>query len=217
MLLKKIINFIAGYVSIEVEGYYIERFINSCMKQGIELWAIKRKMTTILNCKVPDNKKEQAKEIAKKHQCLFTIKNQRGIPILIKRYKKRKIFLIAFLLVIITIYSLSKFIWNIEIQGTEKIDSNEIMRQINMYGLKMGMLKSNIDVDKITNKIRMEMEDIAWIGIEIKGTNAIVKVVEAKEKPEIIDESNYTNIVAAKARRDSKGYGTKRNCYGEGR
>ena len=39
---------------------------------------------------------------------------------------------------------------------------------------------------------------MAWVGIDIKGTNAIIKIVEADAKPEIIDESEFCNIVADK-------------------
>jgi len=48
--------------------------------------------------------------------------------------------------------------------------------------------------------MRLERNDLAWIGIEIKGTNAIVKIVETDKKPEIIDEEDYCNIVATKPR-----------------
>ena len=44
----------------------------------------------------------------------------------------------------------------------------------------------------------MQRNDIAWIGIELKGTNAIVKLVKAEEKPEIVDENEYCNIVSDK-------------------
>ena len=46
--------------------------------------------------------------------------------------------------------------------------------------------------------IRLKREDIAWIGINLKGTNAIVEVVEAKSKPNIINEDELCNIVATK-------------------
>lgn len=36
-------------------------------------------------------------------------------------------------------------------------------------------------------------------GIELKGTNAIVKLVKADEKPDIIDESEYCSIISNKA------------------
>ena len=59
-------------------------------------------------------------------------------------------------------------------------------------------LKDKINKEEIINKIRYQREDIAWIGIEIDGTNAIVKIVEADSKPEIIDENDYCNVVASK-------------------
>ena len=37
------------------------------------------------------------------------------------------------------------------------------------------------------------------MGIELKGTNAIVKIVKSKEAPEIIDEKDYSNIVSDKS------------------
>ena len=52
---------------------------------------------------------------------------------------------------------------------------------------------------EIINNIRLQRKDVAWIGIELKGTNAIVKLVKADEKPEIIDENEYCSIVSNKS------------------
>src|SRR5699024_1077859 len=41
-------------------------------------------------------------------------------------------------------------------------------------------------------------DDVAWVGIDIKGTNAVVEIVEADEKPEIINEEEYCNLVASR-------------------
>ena len=46
--------------------------------------------------------------------------------------------------------------------------------------------------------MRLKRNDISWMGIDIKGTNVIVKIVKAHEKPEIVDISEYCNIVAKK-------------------
>lgn len=44
----------------------------------------------------------------------------------------------------------------------------------------------------------MEREDISWVGIDVKGTNLIVKINEADKSPEIIDINEICNIVADK-------------------
>ena len=73
-----------------------------------------------------------------------------------------------------------------------------IREDLEKAGLKTGILKSKIDTKEIINEIRLKRNDIAWMGIELKGTNAIVRLVKAEEKPEIIDENEYCNIVADK-------------------
>ena len=59
-------------------------------------------------------------------------------------------------------------------------------------------MKSSINTKYVISKVRLQRQDIAWIGIELKGTNAIVRIVKAEEKPEIIDEDEYCSIVSDK-------------------
>ena len=198
MFFKILLNYIFGYLNVTVEGYYIERFINTCMSKGIFFWGMKRTKSTIMHMKIGAEEFKQAIKIAKKHGCRIKIESKHGLPFIMKKYKKRKIFFILLLLVFAIIFALSKFVWNIEVTGNESIDANEIIESLNEDGLKIGTLKSKINTEEIINKIRYERDDIAWIGIELIGTNAIVKIVEADSKPEIIDEDDYCNIVASK-------------------
>ena len=115
-----------------------------------------------------------------------------------RKYRKRKIFLILLILIFLLIFSLSKFIWNIEVECSENISKDEIIALVEQEGLKTGVLKNSVDTKEIINQIRLERDDIAWVGIDIKGTNAIISIVEADEKPEIINEDEYCNIVASK-------------------
>ena len=74
----------------------------------------------------------------------------------------------------------------------------EILEIIKNEGVEVGKYKNKIDVQSLINKIRIAREDVAWVGMEIKGTNLIIEVVEADKKPDIIDESDFCNIVAIK-------------------
>ena len=195
---KVFINYLIGYEKIEVNGYYIERFINECIHKGILMWKIERLRSILICTNIAVNDIDKAKQIAEKNQCKIVVKEKRGLPFFIKKHKNRKYFFVMLILVIIVIFTLSRFIWNIEIEGISEINKNEIVELIKEEGLEIGKLKSKIDVDKIVNKVRLKREDIAWIGIDLKGTNAIVKVVEAEQKPDIIDEYDYCNIVAKK-------------------
>ena len=52
--------------------------------------------------------------------------------------------------------------------------------------------------NKIIEKMRLKDSRISWIGMKIEGTNIKVSIVEAVEKPTIIDENEYCDIVAKK-------------------
>lgn len=198
MFFKIILNYIIGYVNIQIEGYYIERFITTSIKDGILLWNIKRKNTNLVFAKVATYELDKLRENARKNQCLVTVKSQKGIPYLLKKYSKRKSFIITLLVLVMVSIFLSKFVWNIEVTGNNTVKSEDIIKIVNDEGLKKGTLKSKVKTEKIINKIRLLREDVSWVGMEIKGTNVIISIVEAKEKPKIIDENDFTNIVASK-------------------
>ena len=198
MYFKIILNYILGYVNILVEGYFVEKFINICNKQKIFLWNLKRSKTTIIYANVSIKDFKKLKPIAQKTKCKIKIKSKQGLPFIFNKYKKRKIFVIGLAMVLITIFTLSKFIWNIEVIGNEKINADEIIQIANENNLKIGKFKNKVDTKKIINKLRLERDDTAWIGIEIKGTNAIIKIVESIPKPNIIDDEEFCNIVATK-------------------
>lgn len=199
MFIKILLKYILGYVRITVEGYYIERFINICTTSKILIWNLKREKGVRLYLNIGIKDFFEAVKIAKKLKCKVKITQKRGIPFLVHKYKKRKIFVITLLVVTILIGISTKYVWNINIQIDSNMEMIGIEEDVKEAGLNVGMKKEKINVQEIANKIRLKRNDISWIGIELKGTNAIVRVVKAKEAPEIVDEKEYSNIVAKKA------------------
>ena len=199
MYLQILKNYIVGYVRITIEGYFIERLINLCMKNKILLWNSKRKKSTLLEVNISIKDFKRIVTFAKQSKCKVKIKAKKGLPFIFNKYKKRKIFFIFLCLIVVGILSLSNFVWNIEITGNTTISSEELMQTLKEEGLNIGTLKSKIDTKEIINKMRLDRNDLAWVGIELKGTNAIVKIVEADKKPDIVKEDEYCNIVATKS------------------
>lgn len=199
MIFKNLESYISGYLRINIEGYYIERFINICRKENIPVWNIKKEKEIRLafNIKIKDFKK--ICKIAKTTKCKLKIKKKKGFPFILNRYRKRKIFAIFLILVIILIGMSSNYVWNIEVIEENGNNLENIMQNLNQSGLGVGKRKSEINTKEVINKVRLERNDVAWMGIELKGTNAIVKVVKSDEKPDIIDENKYCSIVADKA------------------
>lgn len=168
------------------------------MNKKIFLWNLRRQKGTIVKIRIGLSDFKQIKQIAKQTKSKIKIEQKKGLPFLINRYKKRKIFAITFLVIAILIFLLTRYIWNIEINGLVNIPKEEILLELKNNGIDIGKKISSVDTESIINQIRVNRNDIAWIGIDLKGTNAIIEIVEAEEKPEIIDENKICNIIAKK-------------------
>ena len=115
-------------------------------------------------------------------------------------------------MIVFLIFGLTRFVWNIEIICDGEINNQEILNLLAEDGIKEGVLISKIDTERVINEIRLKRSDISWIGIKISGTNVIVNIVKATDKPEIIDENIACNIISDKEAIITKITATSRNC-----
>lgn len=217
MFVRSILNYFTGYVNIKVEGFFIERFINMCTSKKILLMDIKREKSSIMYANVSIKDYKRLRQVAKKTKSKIKIQNKKGLPFFAHKYRKRKIFAFLFGAVILAMIVLSNYIWNIEISGNINITKQEILKILEEKGFKIGSSKNDIDTNSVINKIRLERDDIAWMGITVKGTNAIVKIKEADKAPKVLDENAYCNIIADKTRNDYKNKCSKRNSHSKAR
>ncbi len=198
MIFKILIRYILGYVNISFQGYYIERFINVCISKGIFLWNTKIERSTYAHANVGIKDFKKLRQVAKKTNCRISINKRCGLPFIMNRYRKRKIFFILTAVICTFLYIESRFIWNIDVEGLERISKEEILNELSESGLNIGTLKSKVNTKDIINKVRLSRQDIAWMNIDMKGTNIIVQIAETTEKPDIILQDEYCNIVSKK-------------------
>lgn len=191
-------KYILGYVRIQIEGFFVERTISQAINRKIFFWNVKKQNDTIAYANIGIKDYKNFMKIVKSNKCKVKIIEKKGLPFVFNKYRKRKIFFISITFIILLLMVMSRFIWNIQIEGINKLDKNEIMEEIENEGLKVGKYKGDIDTEKIIDKIRLNRADISWIGIEIEGTNAIVRIVESEAKPEVIDDKDYCNVVSDK-------------------
>ena len=187
-----------GYVYVSVEGFYIEKVINICRKNNIELINLDRKSNTIIYVGIRVKDFRDLSKIAKENKCRMKIVKKSGMPFVVKRYRKRKYFFIALLVLWLLIIVLSKFIWNIEIIGEGDVYSEHILNIVKEEGIEIGKLKKHVNLDKVINRIRLENDDISWVGIKMCGTNVKIEIIKTDVKPEVVKENEFCNIVAKK-------------------
>ena len=103
MIFRIIFNYILGFVNITVEGFFVERFINNCINNKVFLWGIKRKSSTLMTSNVNIKDFKKIRNIARKTKCKVNINSKKGFPIILHRYRKRKLLLLISIPIILAI------------------------------------------------------------------------------------------------------------------
>ncbi|KXG75874.1 sporulation protein YqfD [Thermotalea metallivorans] len=198
MLIVKLWNFLRGYVVIRIEGLTLEKFINYAIARGIYLWDIVRIDYTTLEAKVGLSGYKELRHIVKRAGCKVKINMKIGYPFFMHKIKARKMLMFGFMIAISLVILTTSFIWDVEVRGTESIPEEKIVKTLYELGLSPGIFKYKLDLASIENQIMIEMEELAWIGIEIRGTKAIVEIVEKVHPPQKIPMEIPCDIIASK-------------------
>ena len=92
----------------------------------------------------------------------------------------------------------SSLVWDIRVEGNEKITDSEIVVALGEKGFQIGDFWFKLDLDKIEADLLDSNEKISWVNINRRGTVAYIKLLEKEEtdKEEPKADRGYTNIIA---------------------
>lgn len=199
MFFNKVFHFVKGYVIINVSGFYIERFLYICAKQGIELFKIgKRTDNGVVVCiNIKDFKR--IRPIVSKTKVKVSILKKYGLPFYFKRAKKRRALVAGILLLSLLAFISSGFIWSIEIDSNDETVTKQLLDAIDLAGVRIGAYKPLLpEGEKIKSIIMNNTDNIVWAWVYIKGTKALVDFKEGILAPRVVDRSIPCDIVATK-------------------
>jgi len=194
-MLLNLWQYLRGYVTIEVRGFSIERFMNMAAHRGLYIWDVSYHGAAVrMNVSIKAFRK--LKDLAKKSNSRFRIVAKKGAPFTIHKFRKRKLFPIGIIFFVALLYYLSGFIWLVEIQGNERVENEQILEFLETNGVRIGVRKADIDRFLIERELITHFDDISFINIGIRGTRATVTVAETLPREVIVDKSRPCDIIA---------------------
>jgi len=119
-----------------------------------------------------------------------------GFPYLVCKYKKRIGLLFSCIAVFALLFISKMFVWEISVEGNDKISDNDIIKTLNEIGFSEGTYKYNIDMDSLINNFLIKEKRISWIAVNLDGTVAHVEVREGNN-PLIKTKNENVNLVAS--------------------
>lgn len=200
MNLTKGVKNILGVITVQIEGFFTERFINLCKINNVKIWDVRTIVKGVVRFKINISEFKKLKKIAKKTKCKIQIKEKKGMYFIFFKYRKRKFVIVLLILAVVFCVSFSTFIWDINITGNETMTTQEVEEKLKEAGIYIGKNKLTLDKKKVINNLRISTSEISWIGIEIDGITANIKVVEKTKLDEKdIQYVNPGDIVATKS------------------
>ena len=192
----KLLNFLKGYVYIVVDGYFTERFINVCINDDILLWDIKRLGETRITAKITPRDFKRVRNAAKKTKSSIKITTKKGLPLLLFRYRKRKIAIIGIAIFIYMIMFFSSHVMGIDITGNERISTEKILNSLKDFGIYTCAPIKTIDRRQVQNKMVTRFDEISWIGVNIRGSRVYIEVRERIDTEEGIPLDKPCDLIA---------------------
>lgn len=202
MLIDKL-KYLQGYVKIKLYGYAPERFLNLCSNHNILIWNLEYEDGNYIFC-ISIKGLKSLKPILKKTRTTFEILERHGMPFTMHRYRKRKLFAIGIVVCGILLYTMSLFVWKIEINGNLHNTDDGIIKFLEENHVYHGMAKSKIDSEEIEELLRTGYDDIIWASVNVEGTMLVIDIQEnlstnqQAEEKDNEDETTPTDIVADK-------------------
>jgi len=195
VLTRNLANYTTGVVRIKITGVFPEKFINLCLSEGILLWGIKKEGEEIYaNVRLPDF--FAIRKPALKSRVKVRVLGVRGLPFTLKRVKRRRMLIAGAVLFLVLLQILTSYIWFVDVAGVKNVSGDRIKSIAAAHGLHPGAVKSGIKAKEIENSITLAMPEVAWVGVRLTGTRAIVEIVE-KTMPRTEDKSP-ADVVALK-------------------
>lgn len=192
------IHFYTGIVSVKVTGKGLERFINTLTRENITIWKVKRHGVQAMSFEIRVEDALKIRKVVRNSGCKLEFQRRTGLPFLFKRVIKNSGFFIGTVLFLIVITLLSNMVWGIEIKGADPATEYKIRKELDKIGLKKGKFQWVLGTpESIQKSITDRIEEITWIGVELKGTTYSLQVVE-KNAPEQQKEYGPQNLVAKK-------------------
>lgn len=190
-------HYIVGYMKIEIETNHLERFLNLCGNQKIELWSLKRKKKSC-SCYISRADEKKSRFIQEKTNTKLKIIKRGGLPFFFDYYRKQKVFLLGISLGFLLLFGLSDFIWEIDVKGNTEYTKEDVVDFVKKNYVSLGTRKQKVNCDELEEKIRQNYDKIAWVSCSLDGCRLSIHMKETLDKKTKNKASSPCDLVAVK-------------------
>lgn len=200
MLLNRWLHFAEGTVRVRVEAVFPERVMNLMSSHALRFWGVCWDSELEFTCTMSRKDFKRLRTLARDQSCRIAVEGRRGVPYLASRAKRRRMLTLTLCFVVTILFFGSFCVWDFEVEGETGVSEEKILRVLASHGVKLGTFSGEIDSEKLRNEVLLELPELSWIAVNVKGFKAYVQVRPRVRAPETVKEGETVNIIA---RRDA--------------
>lgn len=182
-------HYLIGYLVVKIHGTSRERFLNMCAHHNINIWKL-HAFDELYFFHISRTDFKKLRPFIRKTKIKLHIVERHGLPFVLHRYRKRKLFLAGIFIWMSTLILMSQFIWHIDINGNQFYTDESIITFLNENEIQITMKASEVDCDTIVSLLRAEFDYITWASAHIDGSELIIAIQEN-------DQLDITDIVVS--------------------
>ena len=194
---RKVLNYLRGQVTVEVESAAPERVLNLCAAHGIPFWGLTWLSEIRLRAAIDRAELPRLREVLTRTDAVLTVVRTEGAPEVWRQYRRRYVLLAAAAVLAAVLALGSTHIWAFQVTGNDTVPTETILRTLEKYGVALGA-RSRIDQEALRNQVLLELPDVVWLTVNMRGCTAHVQVVERQRPPHLYADGEITNVVAAR-------------------
>lgn len=184
-----------GYNAYSADAERLGEILNLCAHLGIIYRDVEISESKAFFC-VPFFSSAKLEAEAQKQGISITLEASRGLTALVVRNKLRLGIPLGIILSLLMIFFSSGVIWDVRVDGADKVREDEVEAVLLECGLGVGSKKSKLNISAIENAALILSDEISWISVNVIGTVANVEIRELDFAPED-DDPIASNIVAS--------------------
>ena len=180
----------------EIQCACTERVLNLLGAKGIVFWDLTWESEICLRLRILLRQEDLLRKVAEQTGAEVTVLRRRGVPVLWGRFKRRYVLLAGLAAFWLLLFGGNLFIWEFRVSGNSTVPTETVLRALENYGITIGSPGLEIDQEDMRNHVLLELSDVSWLTVNVKGCVAYVQVVERQRPPEIAEKEGVWNIVA---------------------
>ncbi len=187
-----------GSVRAEVSGAAPQRLLNAMSEAGIDFWDAAPGDAFTIRLGLYSRDLREVRALAPRCQCEIKLLRESGAPVVRRRLRRRAALLVTAAACFVLLAASSLFVWDISVEGNENVPTGEILRALAACGVEPGAFWPGWSSDEIRNSVILDIPELAWLGVSVDSSRALIRVRERTAAPELIDADGPGRVPPAR-------------------